>query len=371
MKNKLSGDILFRKKYLTNKWKRRKDFTYHPESLEQFSDKTETKFSVFQFSADSIEDKTFAQTDNLIEYLKQNDRRTGFVSWIDISGINPESLKKVGQYFQIHPLLIEDILSFGQRAKADDMGNQIFALLPMLFYDQEKDLVDLEQLCVLLMDGYVLSFHNNVLPEYFSLLKNKIKKSDSLVRNNRADYLFYLVLDTVVDHYFDITDTLSDQIDQMEDRVINNPKKSVLFDLTVLRHKVMFVKRGITPVRELINSFWVSDNALITPVNKKYFKNVYDHIILAVEYSENYRELIINLQDLYMNQVNAKLNEVMKILTIITALLAPFAVISGIYGMNFNRIPFTSAPEGFFISILFMIGVSALMLLYFRRKGWF
>lgn len=367
----ITNNKLLRSHYLANYLKRRKSFDYHPEASDRFSDTTKSHFSLIYFTTSTFIEKHFEDTKSLLTLLQQLNDVEHFACWIDMTGINPESLKEIGQYFQIQNLLLSDILSFGQRAKQDDMGNQVFALMPMLSYNKESDNIESDQLCLLLKDRFVLTFHNNQLPGYFSQLKEKLQKEDSPVRNNKTDYLSYLLMDAVVDHYFDVTDILSDQLDKMEELVVTNPDKSVLFNLTLLRHKVLIVKRAITPVRELINSFCLSENPLIFSANKKFFKDIHDHITLAVEYNDNYREIIINLQDLYMNQVNTKMNEVMKMLTIITALLAPFTVISGIYGMNFNRIPLSSRPFGFVLSILLMLLVSCLMLVYFRKKGWF
>lgn len=367
-----SKNNLLKSRYFAAYRKKKKNYAYHPESVARFSNVKKTSFSVFAYSDNRFDSRKFDRVSALVDFL--NKEKTGSkentVYWIDMAGLNIEALQVLGNYFQIQSLLISDILSYGQRAKADDMGNQLFALLPLLAYSPESDMVETDQICALLLDGFVLSFHNSPTPEYFEQIEEKIKHKDAPARNYNADYLMYLLLDTVVDHYFTITDFLSEELDKMEDLVIDRPQKSVLLSLTLLRHKIMVIKRAITPVRELINNFWRSDNSLITTSNKKYFKDIYDHIMLAVEYNENYREMVINLQELYMNQVNTKMNEVMKILTLITALLAPFTIISGIYGMNFNRIPFADKPHGFLVAIICMLAVSALMLVFFRKKGW-
>jgi magnesium transporter len=178
-------------------------------------------------------------------------------------------------------------------------------------------------------------------------------------------------MDAVVDDYFTVLDKLSDRLEKLEDEVVTHPNSSVLLKITLLRHEIMVVKRAITPVRELVTSFWRSESTLIDPANKKYFKDVYDHIALAIEYTENYREMALNVQDLYMNQVNTRMNEVMKILTVVTTLLAPATVIGGIFGMNFDKIPYAHHPHGFTIAVIGMLSVSVLMLFFFRKKGWF
>jgi len=356
--------------YLSAYRKKARRYTYHPEEIKTDSrDETGCDIAFTVFNRNSLSTKQLSNASEL-ETLFQP-AAADSVKWIDIAGINPQIIRKIGQGFQIHPLIINDILSVGQRAKEDDMGSYLFVLMPMVTYNQELGIIDTDQLCLVLGEGYLISVHNGATPAYLKILENKLKSADSPARCNKEDYIFYLILDAVVDQYFKVLDKLSEQLDSMEDIVIERPRKSVLLTLSMLRHKIMVVKRAISPVRELINNLWHTDNKLVDPGSKKYFKDIYDHITLAIEYNDNYREMVLNLQDLYMNQVNTRMNEVMKILTTVTMLLAPFMIISGIYGMNFDRIPFSHSPHGFVLAVLAMLAASIAMLLYFRKKGWF
>lgn len=356
--------------YLSAYRKKARRNTYHPEEI-QTDNIADTGYNVSLtvFNQKQIRQTQLSQTDNL-ESLFQPIVASS-VKWIDIGGNVRQIIRKIGQGFQIHNLIINDILSVGQRAKTDDMGSYVFVLLPMLSYNEESDTIDSDQLCLILGEGYIISVHNNASPGYLSLLNDKLNNAESPARSKNADYIFYLIMDAVVDQYFNVLDKLSEQLDNMEDIVIDRPQKSALLTLTMLRHKIMVVKRAISPVRELVNNIWHTDNKLVDSNSKKYFKDIYDHITLAIEYNENYREMVINLQDLYMNQVNTRMNEVMKILTIVTMLLAPFMIVSGIYGMNFDKIPFSHQPYGFVIAVLAMLMASIALLFYFKKKGWF
>ena len=294
------------------------------------------------------------------------------ISWINVDGLRKEEVERLCNHFGIHPLLIEDILSRGQRAKADDFETQLFALLPMLYYNNDTGIVQQEQLSIVLIGNVVISFQPDPKQDPFNPLREKLKNPSAPVREKSSDYLAYSLMDAVVDDYYSVLEKLSDRLEKLEDEVIRRrPNNSILIKISMIRHELMTVKRAITPVRELISSFRHSDNPLIHDVNRKYYKDVFDHITLAIEYTENYREMAINLQDLYMNQVNTRMNEVMKILTVVTTLLAPATVIGGVFGMNFDRIPFSHHPHGFTYAVVGMLSISFLMLLYFRRKGWF
>lgn len=350
---------------LTPLRRRRQHHMFNPAQEVKITEDTATAYSIFEYDGQTCDS---FQTESLKDCQPP---RNGKIKWINVDGLRKSEVEILCSHFQIHPLLVEDILSQGQRAKADDMDLQLFALLPMLTYNEDTGMVNAEQLSLVIGKYFVLSFQPDPKQDPFNVIRQKLSKPDSPVRKKGADYLAYSLIDAVVDDYFYVLERLSGRLDKLEDLVVSRPDKSVLFKLSLLRHEIMVMKRSIMPVRELISNFRNSDNPLIDPASKKYFKDIYDHITLAIEYNENYREMVINLQELYMNQVNTRMNEVMKILTVVTTLLAPATVIGSIYGMNFTNIPFSGSPHGFLVTVLIMSGLSAGMLLLFRRKGWF
>lgn len=346
--------------------KRKKINTYNPKREIVTAPDMPTSYSSYNYNA-SFVDKFVTPSSEQCALNVHKDN----VTWINVDGLRKDEVEALCQRLNIHPLLAEDILSIGQRAKADDMETHLFALMPMLYYNPNTGFVQIEQLSLVLMDNLLVSFQPDPTQDPFNGLRDKLNNPQAPIREKQADYLAYALMDAVVDEYYTVLEKLSDRLERMEDEVIQRPNNSVLLKISMIRQELMIVKRAITPVRELISSFRHSDNPLIHDANRKYFKDVFDHITLAIEYTENYREMAISLQDLYMNQVNTKMNEVMKTLTVVTTILAPATVIGGIFGMNFNKIPFSERPHGFIISVTVMLSISVLMLIYFRRKGWF
>jgi magnesium transporter len=338
---------------------------FNPAEEIRVTEDTPTAYSIYEYDERSCES---FQSESLKDCQPSG---SGRLQWINVDGLRKSEVETLCRHFQIHPLLVEDILSKGQRAKADDMEVQLFALLPMLSYNEDTAMVSSEQLSLVIGSNFVLSFQPDPKRDPFNPIRQKLNKADSPIRKKGADYLAYSLIDAVVDDYFAVLEKLSTRLDNLEDLVFSRPNKSILFKLSLLRHEIMVMKRSMMPVRELINNFRNSDSLLIDPAIKKYFKDIYDHITLAIEYNENYREMVINLQELYMNQVNTRMNEVMKILTVVTTLLAPATVISSIYGMNFSQIPFSGSQHGFLVIVLIMLSFSALMLFIFKKKGWF
>lgn len=324
-----------------------------------------TAYSVYNFNEHFLEEK---KAGTLVDCRPQSDKSK--ITWINVDGLKQDEVLALCNHFDVHPLLAEDILSIGQRAKADDMEEQLFCLLPMLTYNNDTAMVVTEQLSLVLGANYVLSFQPDPRQDPFNPLRDKLKNPLAPIRRKTADYVFYCLIDAVVDDYFNVLERLSDRLDKLENEVMSRPDKIILLKLNLLKHEIMVVKRAIAPVREMVGSLWRSDNHLLKQANRKYFKDIYDHIALATEYVENYREMSINLQELYMNQVNTRMNEVMKILTVVTTLLAPATVIGSIFGMNFI-IPFADKPHAFYTCVAVMAGISVMMLFWFRKKKWF
>ena len=346
--------------------KRKKLNTYNPKREIVTTSDVPTVYSRYTYNATSVH-HYITESQHECTAEKKDDT----ITWINIDGLHKAEVERLCSHFDVHPLLVEDILSIGQRAKADDMDTHMFALLPMLSYSNDTGMVHAEQLSLVIGKNLLLSFQPDPKQDPFNPLREKLKNDFAPVRKKGADYLGYSLMDAVVDDYFTVLDKLSDRLEKLEDEVVTRANNSVLLKLTLLRQEIMVVKRAITPVRELVTSFLRSENSLIDPANRKYFKDVYDHIVLAIEYTENYREMALNVQDLYMNQVNTRMNEVMKILTVVTTILAPATVIGGIFGMNFDRIPYAHHPHGFAIAVVSMLSISVLMLFFFRKKGWF
>jgi len=347
--------------------KRKKLNTFNPKRAIVTPADTPTVYANYNYNHQRMTHLTTSSLQECATHVRPES-----VTWINVDGLRKHEVEALCSQFDIHPLLVEDILSTGQRAKADDMETHMFCLMPMLSYNNDTGMVQAEQLSMVLMKNLLISFQPDPQQDPFNPIRERLKNEAAPIRKRDSpDYLAYSLMDAIVDDYFTVLEKLSERLERLEDEVVTKPNSSILLKVTLLRHEIMVVKRAITPVRELITSFWHSENPLINAANRKYFKDVYDHIVLAIEYNENYREMAINVQDLYMNQVNTRMNEVMKILTVVTTLLAPATVIGGIFGMNFDKIPYAHHQHGFAIAVGTMLSVSVLMLLFFRKKGWF
>ncbi len=251
------------------------------------------------------------------------------------------------------------------------MDTVMFCLLNMLYFNETTGTVETEQISILLGKDYVISFQDDSDRDVFDVLREKIRIPTSKLRQSGADYLCYALLDMIVDHYYIVMEKLGEKIELLEEQIIRFSNTSSLSEINHLRKEMIVLKRNVAPVRELINGFIRSDSELLEERTTKYFKDVYDHIVQANDLVENYRDMMINLQDLYLSNVNLKMNEVMKVMAIVTCLLAPATVIGGVFGMNFERIPILHHHYGFYIAVSFMVIIPIWMLYTFRRRGWF
>ncbi|MEO7315055.1 MAG: magnesium/cobalt transporter CorA [Ginsengibacter sp.] len=323
--------------------------------------------SIYTYNVQEVQIVNLSRVEDCFKYLNITDA----ISWINIDGLDKENINTISKHFGIHPLFAEDILSIGQRPKMDELNNLLFALLNMLYYNEAEQSVESEQLSIVLGKNFVLSFQQDVTRDLFDPIREKLKQAGSKLRISNSDYLFYSMLDMIVDHYFIIMEKLGERIEDLEEDITHTPDTQTLGKINAMRKEMMFLRRSVSPVREVINGILRSESELIEDRTEKYFKDVYDHIVQANELAENYRDMMINLQDLYLSNVNLKMNEVMKVMAVVTCLLAPATVIGGIFGMNFGKIPFTDNPVGFYLAVGFMLIVPIIMIWIFRKRGWF
>lgn len=322
--------------------------------------------TVYDYNETVIEEKKLHTVGDCFSY-----KSSGRTTWINIDGLRKAEVESVCNHFDIHPLVIEDILSINQRPKLDEADNSIFCLLNMLYYNEEKHSVEQEQISIILAKDVVISFQEDAHRDVFTSLREKLKTPHSKIRQRPADYLCYTLLDMIVDHYFVVMEKLSERIEELEEEVTRGSNPRSLSHITQLRKELIVLKRNIAPVRELVNGFLRTESELIEDRHVKYYKDVYDHIVQAIDLSDNYRDVMVSLHDLHINNVNMKMNEVMKVMAIVTCLLAPATVIGGIFGMNFESIPWLHSPYGFFGAVVAMLAIPVWMLMMFRKRGWF
>jgi magnesium transporter len=294
------------------------------------------------------------------------------IDWVNIDIVNDATVNKIAAIFKIHPLIIEDILSTNQRPKMDEIDNQIFCVMQMMYYNNVEHTIESEQISIVLGKDFVLTFQDDASRDHFDPIRDKLKLVLNKYKNNTADYMLHSILDSIVDNYYIVMENLGIAIENLEENISKgNTDAYSMNKINNLRKEMILYRRNVIPAKDVIKSLVFIDNPLISPVNKKYFKDVLDHAEQAVDLSDNYKDIVGNIRDLYINQINLKTNEAMKFLTIITALLAPATVIGGIFGMNFEKLPYIHSSYGFFFAASLMIIIPVVMLYYFKKKDWY
>ena len=341
-------------------------FSYNPTVQPVREEAKHNKIFVHSFNGESL---SKIELQDITETFQFNNSEK--VNWINIDGIIKKDVEAICQHFQIHALLIEDILSIGQRPKMDDIEGVMFCVLNMLYFNEDKCAVEQEQISIVLGKNFVITFQEDANRDVFNNLRDKLNLPGSRLRQRGADYLCYSLIDIIVDHYFEVIEKLGEKVEMLEEEIVRINNTRNLAKLNALRKEMIVLKRNVAPVRELINGFIKSESDLLDDKVNKYFKDAYDHIVQANDVVENYREIMASLQDLYINQVNLKMNEVMKVMAMVTCILAPAAVIGGIFGMNFDVIPYAHQRWGFYITVAIMLVVPLIMLGIFKRRGWF
>ncbi|MFD0990953.1 magnesium/cobalt transporter CorA [Mariniflexile jejuense] len=292
------------------------------------------------------------------------------VTWININGLNHvEEIEKLGNHFNLHPLVLEDIVSISQRPKIDEHEDYLFVVVKMLYHANDESIVA-EQVSFVLGKGYVLSFQESE-GDVFDAVRERIRQGKGRARSMQADYLLYILMDAIVDHYFTIIETLGEKIEDYEDAIFSgHVGKTINKDIQDLKREILRVRRAIFPLREVINRIEKHESPLILKKTKTFYRDIYDHLIQVSENIDIYREMIWSLMDMYMTTISNKMNEVMKVLTIMASIFIPLTFIAGIYGMNFDYIPELHYKNGYYILWCVMIAMFLGMLYYFKRKKW-
>jgi len=292
------------------------------------------------------------------------------VTWINIDGLHEvEIIEKLGNYFEIHPLVLEDILHTGQRPKFEDFEKHIFIVFKMLYFDENGDDILEEQISIILGTNFVISFQEKE-GDVFNPVRDRTRSGRFQLKKRKADYLAYALIDAVVDNYFLILEKIGEKIETLEDDLLDNPTPATLHAMHNLKRKLITLRKSVWPLREVIGGLERGESALFQKSTAIYLKDVYDHTIQVIDTIETFRDMVSGMLDTYLTNVSNKMNEVMKVLTIIATIFIPLTFIAGIYGMNFEFMPELKWHWGYFgiwgLMILIVVG----MFFYFRRKKW-
>jgi len=324
-----------------------------------------TTLDIIDYSKDYY---TRLETEDIEEGFKYNDSE--HITWINVDGLNNTvPIVKLGEHYNLHPLIQEDIVTTNQRPKIDEYEDYLFIVFKMLHYTEEGEFVN-EHLSLVLGKNYVITFQE-ADGDVFDSLRDRLENSKGRIRNAGADYLMFTILDAVVDNYFSVIETLSAKIELIEDQLFeDHVEKSITQDIQDIKKEILRIRRAVLPLREVINRIEKIDSGLIDSKTKNYIRDLYDHIIQVNESVDIYREMIWGLMDMYMTTISNKMNEVMKVLTIMASIFIPLTFLAGIYGMNFKHMPELQFKYGYY----YLLGVMALvffgMIWYFNRKKW-
>ncbi len=323
------------------------------------------RIRVIDYDSVQLEER---EAETIEECFPYRDKLT--VSWINIDGLHDVGvIEKVGNHFGLHPLLLEDILNTEQRPKLEDYGDYLFIVLKMLYYEEEENKIRAEQLSLILGPNIVISFQERV-GDAFNPVRERIRNGKGRIRKVGVDYLAYALVDAIVDNYFIILEKFGERIEELEEELVTDPTEKTLQEIHELKREMVFLRKSVWPLRELISGLERGESSLVHESTRIYLRDVYDHTIQVVDTIETFRDMLSGMLDIYLSSTSNKMNEVMKVLTIIATIFIPLTFVAGIYGMNFEGMPELSWHWGYPIVLLSMFVIVALMLIYFRRKRW-
>lgn len=292
------------------------------------------------------------------------------VTWINIDGIHQEELiEKIGLHYNVHPLILEDIANTGQRPKLEDFSDYLFIVLKMLYYNEKKREIKIEQVCVIIGSNFVISFQESE-GDVFNPVRERVRNGKSRIRKMGPDYLAYALIDAVVDNYFIILEKLGEEIEVLEEELVENPKVLTLHEIHKLKRELIFLRKSVWPLREVISALERSESSLMKKTTLIYLRDVYDHTIQVIDTVETFRDMASGMLDTYLSSMSNRMNEVMKVLTIIATIFIPLTFIAGIYGMNFKYMPELEWQWGYFVIWGVMAVISIGLLLFFKKKKW-
>ncbi|MCY7408630.1 MAG: magnesium/cobalt transporter CorA [Chitinophagales bacterium] len=324
------------------------------------------KIQVIDFNEEAFEEKEFTDPKDCFAYKEKSTN-----TWINVTGIHePEILRQIGEHFGISSLVLEDIMNTNARPKVDDDKNYLFIILKMIDFDEEKQMITNEQVSLVLGSNYVISFQENE-KDLFDKIRERLKLDTTRLRALGTDYLAYSIMDKIIDNYFFIIEKMGDFLEDMEEEVSENPRNDFIQRLNELKQSNIYLRKSVWPLREVINFLLRGESKQIKTETLPYFRDLYDHTVQVIDTVETYRDLLSDIMDVYLSSISLKMNEVMKVLTIISTIFIPLTFIVGVYGMNFKFMPELGWKEGYYLIWGIMIVIAMSMIIYFKRKKWF
>jgi magnesium transporter len=297
-------------------------------------------------------------------------KETPTVTWINVDGLHEvDIIEKIGGHFGLHPLVQEDIVHTGQRPKFENLDEHIFVILKMFYYREDDDEVEAEQVSIILGSNFVISFQEQE-GDTFNFVRDRLRKSKGRIRRMGADYLAYVLIDSIVDNYFSLLERYGEKIEALEEELTADPSIESLNTIHHLKKEIMLLRRSVWPLREVIGGLQREESSLIGDAIMVFIRDLYDHTIQVIDSIDTLQEILSGLQDLYLSSVSNKMNEVMKVLTIFAAIFIPLTFMAGIYGMNFEYMPELKLHWAYPALWVAMITVALGLLIFFKRRKW-
>jgi magnesium transporter len=325
----------------------------------------ENRITVIDYNPSMLEKRIIKSIEDVLPY-----KQTDTVTWVNIEGLSDISvIDAIGKHFGIHALVLEDILNTHQRPKFEDFNDYLYIVLKALSLSDDIFDVEYEQVSLLVLDKFVFSFKEKP-DDIFDPILAQLGNEKGRLRNFGTDYLAYVIMDTVIDEYFALQDALDELIENVEDELLSTPTAKTLKTIQTIKRELIFLRRSVSPLRELLVAIQRSDSHLLHERTKRYFGDVYDHAIRVIEAMESYRDLIAGMLDIYLSSVSNKMNETMKVLTVFATIFIPLTFIAGVYGMNFEYMPELKWKWAYPVLWMLFIAISVFLLGYFKKKDW-
>jgi magnesium transporter len=323
------------------------------------------RITLMNYDQNRMEEKDLKRIEDAYAY-----KDTPPVSWLNIDGLHEvEVIEKVGTHFNIHPLTMEDIVNTGQRPKVEDFEDYIFLVFKMLKFDETAGHMSSEQVSLILGPHYLISFQETE-GDVFDSVRERLRKGRVRIRKSGPDYLAYALIDAVVDHYFLILEKMGEKIEHYEEQLQAQPSPEILQAIHDLKREMIYFRKQVWPMREVLNTWQKMESAVVQEANRIFIRDVYDHTFQVIDTIESFRDIISGMQDLYLSTVSNKMNEVMKVLTIMATIFIPLTFVAGIYGMNFKYMPELEWKWSYPILWCILIIIFSGMVFYFKRKKW-
>jgi magnesium transporter len=323
------------------------------------------RIRLIDYDEERLEERELESVDECFPYA---DKPT--VTWTNIDGLHEvDVIENIGKNFGLHPLVLEDIVHTEQRPKMEEYDGYIFLITKMLSYDEVEDELRTEQFSLILGPNYIITFQERV-GDVFEMVRERLRKGKGRIRKQPPDYLAYALIDAVVDHYFLVLEKIAEKVESLEEELVTNPTPETLQTIHHLKRELIFLRKSVWPMRELIGGLERGESNLVGEKTTVFLRDVYDHTIQVIDTVETLRDMVSGMLDVYLSSLSNKMNEVMKVLTIIATIFIPMTFIAGIYGMNFEFMPELKWHWGYPIVWAIIIAIAVIMLSYFRRKKW-